>query len=198
MPPDANAAPLTESVLDEVLSWQVIVAWAGETGEVAEEPRLGWWRTNLVSEFGGVDLFRRLLPATADWAVLEAARQAARRTDAAIRARDHDADRLLTLYRFGFDVDEKLDERLADHKRSQIPPYAALPMLRAPLSAAFRRETFAALIATLRPPDHVQSPAGRRLRGDAPAAIDVRTRNLVGALAPLLAEYPLPHYRVGT
>ena len=69
------------SEVDALLSAQIIVAWAGE-GHVGDERRLGWWRSDLVSEFGGLDLFQRLLPTTAPWAVLQAVREAARRVDA--------------------------------------------------------------------------------------------------------------------
>ena len=71
-----SAEPIATSVLDKILASQIVVAWAGESGE--EEPRLGWWKTDLKSEFGGEDLFRRLLPNTSEWAVLQAIREAAR------------------------------------------------------------------------------------------------------------------------
>jgi len=61
--------------VDAALEAQLIVAWAGEAGE---ERRLGWWRTDMVAEFGGEDLFRRLMPRTSDWAVLQVVREAAR------------------------------------------------------------------------------------------------------------------------
>jgi hypothetical protein len=105
--------------LDDVLTLQLAVAWAGESGEA---PRLGWWRTDLVSEFGGEDLFRRLLPHTWRWAVFEAVREAARRVDARSRSRDHDPDGLLSLFHLGFDADEQLEQRLADLKRGSAPP----------------------------------------------------------------------------
>ena len=47
--------------LDFVLTARIAAAWAGELGE---EPRLGWWRTDLVSEFGGEDLFPLRRPFT--------------------------------------------------------------------------------------------------------------------------------------
>ena len=56
---------LTTTELDFLLTAQFAVAFAGEGGE---SPRLGWWRTDLVSEFGGHDLFQRLLPSTWAWA----------------------------------------------------------------------------------------------------------------------------------
>ena len=65
---------IPNSTLDQFLTRQVAVAWAGESGESGE--RLGWWRSDLVSEFGGEDLFRRLLPTTWLWAVLQAVREA--------------------------------------------------------------------------------------------------------------------------
>src|SRR3954447_16703041 len=102
-------APITRADLDFVLTAQIALAWAGEAGE---EPRLGWWRSDLTSEFGGEDLFRRLLPNTWRWATLQGAREAARRRDADIRSRDHDPDRILSLYRLGLEADERLDERL--------------------------------------------------------------------------------------
>ena len=41
-------APVAEPTLDRILTAQILVGWAGEKGE---EPRLGWWRTDLISEF---------------------------------------------------------------------------------------------------------------------------------------------------
>ena len=74
--------PIPLSDIDGLLTVQIAVAWAGEGGE---EPRLGWWKSDLASEFGGHDLFKRLLPHTWEWAVLQAVREAARRRDAELR-----------------------------------------------------------------------------------------------------------------
>ena len=41
-----TATPIPNSTLDQILTAQLIVAWAGESGE---EPRLKWWRTDLVT-----------------------------------------------------------------------------------------------------------------------------------------------------
>jgi hypothetical protein len=81
----------------------------------------------MVSEFGGHALFARLTPRTAQWAALEVAREAARRTDAAARAKDANPDRLRSLFSLGFAVDEQLADRLALHKRSGEPPEVSLP-----------------------------------------------------------------------
>ncbi len=56
------------STLDHILTAQLLVAWAGETG--SDDPRLGWWASDLTSEFGGEDLFQQLLPSTWRWATL--------------------------------------------------------------------------------------------------------------------------------
>jgi hypothetical protein len=180
--------------LDSILTFQLAVAWAGEAGE---EPRLGWWRTDLASEFGGEDLFRRLLPATWAWAVLQGAREAARRLDAERRSHDHDPDRLLSLFRLGSDLDERLDERLLELKQSGSPPAEALPGLRHVLSETWRAEAFGEWLAGHGEPAFEVTPAGRRLKGALPAAPERCARQLVAALAPLGPEYPLPHYRAG-
>ena len=117
---------VTSADVDAALTAQLVVAWAGEGGE---ESRLGWWRSDLVSEFGGEDLFRRLLPSTWAWAVLQAARETARRKDAELRRQDHDPDRILSLFSLGFELDERIDERLQDLKRGRRARSEALPGL---------------------------------------------------------------------
>ncbi len=191
--------PIPTSTLDRLLTAQLLVAWAGESGE---EPRLAWWRTDLCSEFGGEDLFQRLLPDTWRWATLEATREAAKRADAALRARAHDPDHLVTLFRLGFTVDERLDERLHDLKTSGQPPTVALPGLAELLptsdeaSRTWRRDAFAAWVDGHTAAATATDPAGRRLTGKPPEALDRLADHLVAALAPLGDAYPLPHYRV--
>ena len=187
-----GATPIPTSTLDRVLAAQLIVAWAGESGE---EPRLKWWRTDLNSEFGGEDLFQRLLPNTWRWAVLQAAREAARRHDAALRLKAHDPDGLVTLFRFGFAIDERLDERLQDLKGAGTEPASALPALADFVGADWDRDAFVAWAQVHRGPDAVAAPAGRRLRGSAPDSLELLAEHLVSALAPLADAYPLPHYR---
>lgn len=121
-----------DATIDAILTAQLAVAWAGES---CEEPRLGWWRSDFVSEFGGEDLFKRLLPHTWSWAVLEAARESARRHDAERRQRAADPDQLVTLFRFGFALDERLDDRLLFLKRQGQTPFESLPGLKDLLSA---------------------------------------------------------------
>lgn len=53
---EAWAAPLTEAVLDEILGFQILVAWAGEG--LCRPKRLRWWETDLVDPDGGTDVKR--------------------------------------------------------------------------------------------------------------------------------------------
>jgi hypothetical protein len=183
---------ITAAELDRALTAQIAIAWAGEAGE---ERRLGWWRSDMVSEFGGEDLFRRLLPQTWQWAVLQAVREAARRRDAELRAQDHDPDRILSLYSLGFEVDERVDERLVDLKRSGRPPAECLPGLGELLSEPWRAETFGAWIRRHGTADTVVAPVGRRVKGSPPESLELLVQRLVAACWPLSDAYPLPHYR---
>ncbi len=179
--------------LDAVLTLQLAVAWAGERS--AEPERLGWWNTDLASEFGGEDLFRRMFPETAVWAALQSAREAARRVDAWGRARDADPDRLYTLFRFGFEIDEQLDDRLQQLKHEQPDPLVALPGLASVVTRdAWSSADFDAWCDGQGTVTFQKAPTGRRVTGasDAPAR---RARQLVAALRPLTDDYPLPHHR---
>lgn len=192
-------SPVPASTLDAILTAQIVVAWAGEGHREAEESRLGWWNCDLASEFGGEDLFRRLLPHTWRWATLEAVREAARRVDARMRSSDHDPDALVSLFHLGFELDERLDERLLDLKRGVVAPAEALPGLGEVVAAGWDRAAFAEWVdahAGDRERVHYSAaPGGRRLAGDAPADPERLVRNLVAALAPMTDAYPLPHYR---
>lgn len=181
--------------LDTVLTIQILVAWAGESGD---PPRLGWWRTDMASEYGGEDLFRRLLPNTWRWATLQAAREAARRTDEQSRREAHDADALVSLFALGVDVDRRLDERLQDLVRTGQRPADALPGLAEWIGQPFDRDAFGAWLRQFGEPASVAAPSGRRLKGAPPEDIATAARSLASALLPLGSGYPLPHYRRGT
>jgi hypothetical protein len=188
----AKRAQIPRSDLDEILVAQLAGAWAGEGGE---EPRLGWWRSDLTSEFGGEDLFRRLLPRTWRWATLQAAREAARRRDAELRGKDHDPDSLLSLFRLGFELDERLDDRFQELKASGKKPLEALPALSEVVSDGWNRAKFAKWLQTRGQADSVTTPAGRKLKGEPPESFVALIQRLVAALAPLGDDYPLPHFR---
>ena len=188
----AARPPIAISQIDGALTAQIVVAWAGESGE---EKRLGWWRSDLVSEFGGVDLFRRLLPGTWSWAVLQGAREAARRTDAELRRQDHDPDRIISLYSLGFELDERIEQRFQDLKRSGQAPEVALPGLQDGIEVAWDRERFGSWVLGHGDAETATTPIGRLIKGDQPAGLDHMVRRLVGALVPLADRYPLPHFR---
>jgi hypothetical protein len=193
--------------LDAILTYQLAVAWAGESGD--DEPRLGWWETDMVSKYGGLALFEQLTPRSAHWAALEAAREAARRVDDKARSKDADPDRLLSLFRLGAALDEHLYHRLLEHKRAGRPLHDALPRLGRLLTAfgaagdehggpprsTWERDAFAAWAKQGDKPNVVNEPSGRRLTGSPPADPVEVVRRLGHALLPLPAAYPFPHYR---
>ena len=191
-PRNKLARLIERDALDEVLTLQLLVAWAGE-GKT-DPPRLGWWRTALTDEFGGEDLFKRLTPRTWRWAVLEAARAAARKVDAEARSEAADADRIFSLFRLGFAIDEQLDDRLAELKRSGQDPAEALPGL-ARTTTPWDPDRFVAWLASLGSPDAVGSSVGRRLKGEPPGAPAAAARALAAAMAPITDRYPAPHFR---
>jgi len=190
-------SPPLPSEVDQLLSAQLIVAWAGERGN-EDERRLGWWRTDLLSEFGGRDLLSRLVPRTADWAVLQAVREAARRTDEAAREQGHDSDLLISLYSLGFEVDERSDERLQELKRSGKPPLEALPSLQPLFAQPWTEQAFIDWAEGHGKADFTVTASGRRLKGDIPSSLDMITRRLVSALVPIAKAYPLPHFKGGS
>ena len=177
--------------IDLALTAQLVVAWAGEAGE---DRRLGWWRSDLVSEFGGEDLFRRLLPNTWAWAVLQGARETARRRDAELRRQDHDPDRILSLFNFGFVRDERIEERFQDLKRSGRDPSEVLPGL-AIIDGGWDQRRFVEWVDEHGQAETSATPIGRRLKKRPPTALDQQVHLLVAGLAPVTGSYPLPHFR---
>lgn len=191
VPIRSERPPLPMSDIDAALTAQLVVAWAGETGE---ERGLGWWRSDLVSQYGGEDLFRRLLPHTWRWAVLQGVRETARREDAELQHKDHDPDRIVSLFSLGFELDERVEERFQDLKRSGRAPEEALPGL-AVVREGWDRDRFWDWVIGHGEADAAAAPVGRRLKGDPPAALDQLVRKLVAGLAPEAKAYPLPHFR---
>lgn len=182
----------SKEALDRILTLQLAIGWAGE-GKT-DPPRLGWWRTALNEEFGGEDLFRRLTPRTWRWAVLEAARAAARKVDAEARAQAADADELVSLFRLGFEIDEQVDDRLAELKRSTSEPLDALPELRK-LVASWNQDAFMEWLKALGAADVASSSIGRRLKGEPPRDPVATAQALTAAMAPFTAQYPAPHFK---
>jgi len=191
---DVSPAPAD---LDAVLALQLAVAWAGEG--LCRPARLGWWQTDLVDEGGGGYLFRQLLPQTHAWATLEAVRATARRLDRQARERMAEPERMRTLFFWGFRIDEKLDERLAGHKRDGSTPHETLALLGElpsfALDAPFDRDAFETFLTSGAPAVKTRVvPGGRQLVGEIPDALALRARRLAAALLPLAEHYPAPFF----
>jgi len=183
---------LTPNQLDEILAIQLTVAWAGEGA--GEPARLGWWKTDLVDEEGGGDLFKRLTPKTAKWASLALVHAAAQRVDELARGRLARGDQVWTLFHLGFDVDEQLAERLSYH-RSQLHEPREVLGPRFLVGQPWSTESFTALLEGLGAPKVSITPAGRQLdvRATPPAeAVPL----LAAALLPLAPDYPLPYIEI--
>lgn len=193
--PGTPAVGPSTTALDRILALQLLVGWAGEGR--SDPKRLGWWDTDLVDEAGGGDLLARLAPRTHRWASLELVREAARRADQRARSQRGDPDRLRTLFFLGFELDERLHDRLCELKRQGEPPEAVLP-LPFKLGAAFDQ---AQLVELLSKPGKIAfdkvPPVGRQLKGAAPAAPETMIEALAAALVPIADEYPLPFFKVG-
>ena len=200
---DLKSEPLTptnsaiaNSTLDSLLIWQIVVAWAGES--LCEPSRLGWWRTDLIDEAGGGDFLQRLLPKTYLWAGLEALRDAAMRVDRQKRQRLAQADQINTLFFWGFEVDEKLQDRLSMHKRSQRSPVDCLD-LPLELGAAFDPTELEAVLTS--PGSAATSELvseGRAIQGTVPQSLELRAKHLAAALLPLTDSYSMPFYAVSS
>jgi len=146
-------------------------------------------------EFGGEDLLRRLTPKTWQWAVLESCRAAAKRVDDAARRNADHADHLISLYRLGFEVDERLDERLLELKLDGLPPTEVFPGL-AELFSDWSLELFESWIAECGEARFTTTATGRRLIGEMPQDVLAAATQLVAALLPIADNYGLPHFRV--
>jgi hypothetical protein len=187
------ASTLTPQQLDEVLALQLSVAWAGEAAGAPR--RLGWWETDLIDAEGGGDLFARLVPRTAAWAGFELARAAARRVEAAALSRMARRDAVWTLFHFGFDIDEQLDDRLAHHRRHRHEPARVFgPGLRA--GGGWSAEDFAEWLKSHGDAPSELTPSGRLIHAK-PAGATQAARLLASALVPFDRHYPLPFLEVG-
>lgn len=187
---------ISQRDIDSLLSAQLIVAWAGEKGDANDSTsrRLGWWDTNLVGEGAEYDL-KELLPNTWRWAALQAVRQAAKINDATVRAKDHDPDRLLTLFSLGFEIDEKVDERLLQFKQNSRAIDEVLPDVASMITPVWSVERFTSWVAKHGKESTTTVPAGRRLKGQPPEELQAMLGRLIAGLAPLTDSYPMPHFK---
>lgn len=184
---------LSPAHLDEILALQLTVAWAGEGA--GEPARLGWWSSDLVDELGGGDLFSRLVPRTAAWASLILVREAASRVDFGMREQSGLGDRALSLFHFGFSVDEHLSDRLAFHRQRLHEPSQVFGegfLVGKPWS----RAGFEQLLGSFGKPKVEVTPGGRLVAAPKAQGIEL-ARLLAAALLPLPAKYPLPYVEAG-
>lgn len=197
--------------LDLVLMLQFLAGWAGEG--LTEPPRLNWWSTQLLDEDTGGDFFKRLLPRTSEWALLEATRKVAIRVDRQKRTNLAQPDKVRTLFFWGFGIDEKLQERLTFHKENGGKPQ---DILNFPLDIReeFEEGAFEEAVKTLgKQVDFKVVPEGREIKeadgrglgGNPherpvqeviPESIAEIAKNLVSVLVPLADKYPMPFYRL--
>ncbi len=138
---------------------------------------------------------KELLPNTWKWAILQAVREAAKIHDAAVRSKDHDPDRLLTLYSLGFEIDEKVDERLIQFKQTGKVLENVLPDVAEMIGAEWAVDRFTAWVERHGKESFTAVPAGRRLKGQPPEQLSDLTKRLIGGLANLSDEYPMPHFK---
>jgi hypothetical protein len=187
---------ISQRDIDLLLAAQLIVAWAGEKGNSDDRAsqRLGWWQTNIVGEGAEYDL-KELLPNTWRWAMLQAVRHAAKIHDASVRAKDHDPDRLLTLFSLGFEIDEKVDERLVQFKQNSKALEDVLPEVASMIKSDWSAEGFTRWVEKHGKESSTSVPAGRRLKGQPPEQISALLGKLVAGLAPISETYPMPHFK---
>jgi hypothetical protein len=184
---------LDRKQLDALLTLQLSVAWAGEGR--CEPARFGWWDTALVDEYDGLDLLTRLLPETGEWAALEVVRLVARQVDDEAREKAASPDDVRSIYHLGFALDEQLDDRLAEHKRSGKKPTEALPGLIG-FDEEWRAGMWKAWLEKqeIAPSDFRVEPGGRLVRNAESGMPPLQlVRALVGALHDPSETYPAPH-----
>lgn len=179
------------SDLDAILALQMTVSWAGES--LCIPPRLGWWRTDLIDEIGGGDLFQRLFPKTHLWASLEAVRKVAIQQDRLARMRMVSADQVRTLFFWGYEIDERLRQRVYELKMLEKPPVEVLPF-RVSLYMPFSLAEFERVIAHSRKIEFEVVPSGRAIAGVMPEDLELRAQILAAALLPLGDSYSMPFY----
>ncbi|MCB9795839.1 MAG: BREX-6 system BrxE protein [Alphaproteobacteria bacterium] len=176
--------------LDLALSWQLLTAWAGE------RYRLEWWDCNLLDEDGGLDVFSvNLGLSDPEWSAFRAAREAARRVDARRRAEHATPASLTTLFHWGVELDEQLDDRLRE-LRGLGRPREILSLLGEVLgdedyAGAWDAEAFR--LARPSAPETTQTTVGLRLKSP-PEDPNALLRALVGAMRG--DRYPMPYAEV--
>lgn len=183
------SASVSKEDLDQILALQFSVAWAGESG--GEPRRLGWWQSDLIDAETGGDLFARLLPRTHEWAGLSLARRCAVRVDAAARDNLSAGDRVQTLFHLGFEVDERLCDRVAEHRRRGRAPKEIFQESLG-IGYEWSSEAFSKRLAALGTARVEITTGGRRLKAKKLEPLEA-ARQLAAALLPIAEKYPMPY-----
>jgi hypothetical protein len=105
-----------------------------------------------------------------------------------------DPDKMRTLFFLGFELDERLGDRLHALKVAGRPPVEALS-LPLPLTADFSKEKLSAALGGGDVPFTVV-PGGRQLKGKRPDAPEAVVARLASALMPFADQYPLPYFKL--
>lgn len=183
-----------QNMLDAILALQMTVAWAGEG--LCAPKRLDWWRTDLVDELGGGDLFQRLFPKTHQWASLEAVRKVAIQQDRQARLDMAKPDQVRTLFFWGFAIDERLAERLTFHKRNGKPPMEVLSFPVEVYGTFSKADFEEAICIPGQKIDFKVVPSGREIADEMPESLNLCAQKLTAGLLPLTNSYPMPFYRI--
>jgi hypothetical protein len=101
-------------------------------------------------------------------------------------------DHAQTLFHLGFDIDEQLCDRVAEHRRHQRSPKDVLQNgFGLAIGYAWSPAAFAERLGQLGTAKVEVTPGGRRLKAKRLSAVEA-TRQLAAALLPLAEKYPLP------
>lgn len=189
------AASLAPSVLDAILGVQLAVAVAG--GRWDDGTGLRWWRSRLADDVGGVDFLDRLTPASAEWAVLDVARRAAKSHDRRQRTVVGGTQgRLRTVFWLGGDVEEVLDRRLRHHKTERTDARSVFGA-DVQVGESFDRAAFLHWLEGLHGEEAASIVAGGRELKHPPLHDPLlMVKRLAAALLPLAAHYPMPFFRI--
>ncbi len=179
---------LEDALLDRIIDYQVLIAWAGET------QRLEWWRADAtdLENHGGGEFFKRWLPNSGALAAIDAARRSAMLVDADARraaVSTEDQDELITLFHLGSATDRQIEDRYRfrrTHRTMKVH------------QGEFNRQSLAGRLAVIADPPAIDTtPIGRRVCAPALPLDAAKVDALVLALLDgdgFPARYPVPYY----
>jgi hypothetical protein len=174
--------PTPDAAIDAILALQLTVTRGRRKSMRAAPPQMVGHRRHRRS--WRQDLFKRLMPRSHAWTSFEAAREAAQRVDANARGKMAAPDAMRTPFFLGFELDERLGDRLATLKRAGVPPG---DFAKDKVVAAFQGGRCHVRRSPRRAPAH-RSPPGSSGNACLPSR---------GCPRPVAEQYPPPFYRIG-